>query len=168
MHPASRRQISLMLDVFGHAPEATTFDLACLHHETGRMSFRNPWTAAQVRRAFGWLAARNASGSSCFIRPARTIAQMKWVLVDGLTTATLNRLTAAHAPSMVVQTADGFQAWLRLEEPVDATTRIDVARSLTRRVGGRPPGPSTGRSSAACPARPTGRRRGCATAVHRS
>ena len=136
MHPASRRQISLMLDLFGQTPEVMVFDLGCLNHETGRMSFRNTWTAAQVRRAFGWLAARNASGSSCFIRPARTIAQSRWVLVGGLTIAALNRLTDAHTPSMVVQTVDSFQAWLRLEVAVDAITRLDVVRSLTRELGG--------------------------------
>ena len=91
-----------------------------------------------MRRAFGWLAARNASGSSCYVRPARAIAETRWVLVAGLTVAALNRLTAAHAPSMVVQTGDGFQVWLRLEERVDAMTRLDVARSLTRESGGDP------------------------------
>ena len=136
MHPASWRQISLMLDLFGHTPEVTAFDLGCLHHETERMSFRNTWTAAQVRRAFGWLAARNASGSSCFIRPARTIAETHWVLVDGMTVAALDRLTAAHAPSMVIQTVDSFQAWLRLEVAVDASIRLDVVRFLTRELGG--------------------------------
>ena len=138
MHPASRRQITLMLDIFSRTPEVTAFDLGCLNHQTGRMSFRKAWTAPQVRRAFGWIAARNASGSSCYIRPARTIAQTRWVLVVGLTVAALNRLTAAHAPSMVVQTGDGFQVWLRLKERVDATTRLDVARSLTRESGGDP------------------------------
>ena len=138
MHHASRRQISLTLDTIGHTPEVTAFDLACLDHETGRMSWRNTWTAAQVRKALGWLAARNATGSSCYIGPARTIAETRWVLVDGLTLAGLVQLTADHRPSMIVQTVDCIQAWLRLEEPVDATTRIDVARSLTRRVGGDP------------------------------
>ena len=138
MHPASRRQISAMLDTFGDPPEVTAVDICCLAHETGRMSFRNTWTAPQVRRALGWLAARNATGSSCYIRPARTIAETRWVLVDGLTLAMLNRLTASHAPSMVVQVVDGFQVWLRLEERVDATTRLDVARSLTRESGGDP------------------------------
>lgn len=138
VHPASRRQISAMLDTFGHTPEVKAFDVACLAHETGRMSFRNTWTVAQVRKALGWLAARNASGSSCYIRPARTIAATRWVLVDGLTLAALIQLTAAHRPSMIVQTVDCFQAWMRLEKPVDATTRIDVARFLTRQVGGDP------------------------------
>ena len=138
MHHASRRQISLMLDTFGHTPEVTAVDICCLAHETGRMSFRNTWTAPQVRRALGWLAARNATGSSCYIRPARAIAETRWVLVDGLTLAALIQLTANHRPSMIVQTVDCFQAWMRLEEPVDATTRIDVAQSLTRRVGGEP------------------------------
>ena len=49
----------------------------------------------------------------------------------------LSRLTASHAPSMVVQAMD-FQVWLRLEDRVDAATRIDTARSLTREIGGDP------------------------------
>lgn len=138
MHPASRRQISAMLDTFGQTSEVAAFDLGCLDHERGRMSFRNAWTAAQVRKALGWLAARNATGSSCYIRPARTIAERRWVLVDGLTLAALVQLTAAQRPSMIVQTVDCFQAWMRLDEPVDAATGIEVARSLTRRVGGDP------------------------------
>ena len=137
VHPASRRQITLMLDIFGLTPEVTAFDLGCLNHETGRMSFRKTWTAAQVRKALGWIAARNASGSSCFIRPARAIAETRWVLVAGLTVAALDRLTNAHAPNMVVRTAvDDFQAWLRLAQPVGAAARIDIARSLMRESGG--------------------------------
>ena len=139
MHAASRRQITRMLDIFGETPEVTALDLGCLNHETDRMSFRKTWTAPQVRKALGWLAARNASGSSCFIRPARSIAETRWVLIDDLTVATLRRLTAAHVPNMVVQMAvDRLQAWLKLEEPVDVTTRIDVARFFTREIGGDP------------------------------
>ncbi len=40
MHPASRRQIAQMLETFSLAPEVSAFDLGCLNHETGRMSFR--------------------------------------------------------------------------------------------------------------------------------
>ena len=139
MHPASRRQITLMLDIFGQAPEVTAFDLGCLNHDTDRMSFRRTWTVPQVRKAFGWLAARNASGSSCYIRPARAIARTRWVLADGLTAATLTRLSASHPPNMVVQTAvERFQVWLRLNEPVDCATRIDVARVVARESGGDP------------------------------
>ena len=139
MHPASRRQITLMLDIFRQAPEVTAFDLGCLNHDSDRMSFRRTWTVPQVRKAFGWLAARNASGSSCYIRPARAIAKTSWVLVDGLTAATLTELSASHLPNMVVQTAvERFQVWMRLEEPVDGATRIDVARLITRDSGGNP------------------------------
>ena len=128
-----------MLDIFAQAPEVTAFDLGCLSHDTDRMSFRRTWTLPQVRKAFGWLAARNASGSSCYIRPARAIARTRWVLVDGLTAATLKRLSASHPPNMVVQTAvERFQAWLRLTEPVDCATRVDVARVVTRESGGDP------------------------------
>ena len=139
MHPASRRQINLMLDTFGQTPEVTAFDLGCLNHTTARMSFRKAWTAQQVRKAFGWLAARNTTGSSCFVRPARAIDKTSWVLVDSLRAATLKRLSAAYPPHMVVQTAvESFQAWLRIEEPLDVATRIDVARAVTREIGGDP------------------------------
>ena len=139
VHPASRRQINLMLDTFGQTPEVTAFDLGCLNHTTARMSFRKAWTAPQVRKAFGWLAARNTTGSSCFVRPARAIDKTSWVLVDSLRAATLKRLSAAHPPHMVVQTAvESFQAWLRIKEPLDVATRIDVARAITREIGGDP------------------------------
>ena len=139
MFPASRRQIDAMLEMFGSACEVTAFDLGCLNHDTDRMSVRRTWTAPQVRRAFGWLAARNATGSSCYIRPAQAIDNTSWVLVDGLTPATLNRLSDAHSPNIVVQSAvESFQAWLRLEEPVDFTLRIDIARFFTREIGGDP------------------------------
>ena len=118
----------------------TAVDICCLAHETGRMSFRNTWTAPQVRRALGWLAARNATGSSCYIRPARTIAETRWVLVDGLTLAMLNqpdRLPQRRAWSCRWST--GFQVWLRLEE---AGRRNHPARcrpvAHAPRVGGDP------------------------------
>lgn len=137
MHPVSRRQMNAMLDIFGQVPEPTRFDLACLNHQTDRMSLRRTWTAPQVRKAFGWLAARNATGSSCYIRLARAIAETRWIVIDELTGGMLSLLTAAHAPSMVVQTAaDDFQAWLRLDQPVDVATRIAVARFVKREFGG--------------------------------
>ena len=85
MHPVSRRQMNAMLDIFGQVPEPTRFDLACLNHQTDRMSLRRTWTAPQVRKAFGWLAARNATGSSCYIRLARAIAETRWIVIDELT-----------------------------------------------------------------------------------
>jgi len=90
MHPASRRQIVQMLETFSVAPEVSAFDLGCLNHETGRMSFRKTWTAPEVRKAFGWLAARNATGSSCYIRPAEALGRTSWVLAGPLAGAGLS------------------------------------------------------------------------------
>ena len=135
MHPASRRQIAQMLETFSVAPEVSAFDLGCLNHETGRMSFRKTWTAPEVRKAFGWLAARNATGSSCYIRPAEAIGRTSWVLAGPLARAGLGRLAAA--PGLVVESSPGvFEAWLRLAAPLDAAARTAAARLFTREAGG--------------------------------
>ena len=135
MHPASRRQIAQMLETFSLAPEVSAFDVGCLNHETGRMSFRKAWTAPEVRKAFGWLAARNATGSSCYIRPAEALGRTSWVLAGPLARAGLDRLAAA--PGMVVESSPGvFEAWLRLAAPVDAGARDAAARLFTREAGG--------------------------------
>ncbi len=135
MHPASRRQIVQMLETFSVAPEVSAFDLGCLNHETGRMSFRKTWTAPEVRKAFGWLAARNATGSSCYIRPAEALGRTSWVLTGPLARAGLDRLAAA--PGLVVESSPGvFEAWLRLAAPLDAAARRAAARLFTREAGG--------------------------------
>ena len=135
MHPASRRQIAQMLETFSVAPEVSAFDLGCLNHETGRMSFRKAWTAPEVRKAFGWLAARNATGSSCYIRPAEALGRTSWVLAGPLARPGLDRLAAA--PGMVVESSPGvFEAWLRLAAPVDSGARGAAARLFTREAGG--------------------------------
>ena len=137
MHPASLRQITEMLETFGRAPEVTAFDLGCLNHETERMSFRKTWTVPAVRKALGWLAARNASGSSCFIRPAAAIRETSWILVGPLTTAAQERLTVV--PGMVIESSPGiFEDWLRLTAPVDLSARIAIARFFTQEAGGNP------------------------------
>ena len=137
MHPASRRQIARMLETFSLAPEVTAFDLGCLNHETGRMSFRKTWTGPEVRKAFGWLAARNATGSSCYIRPAVALGRTSWVLAGPLTATTREGLTAD--PGLVVESSPGiFEAWLRLAAPVDLATRTAAARFFTREAGGDP------------------------------
>ena len=38
-----------MLETFSLAPEVTAFDLGCLDHKTGRMSFRKTWDGAACR-----------------------------------------------------------------------------------------------------------------------
>ena len=135
MHPASRRQIAQMLETFSLAPEVSAFDVGCLNHETRRMSFRKAWTAPEVRKAFGWLAARNATGSSCYIRPAEALGRSSWVLAGPLARAGLDRLAAA--PGMVVESSPGiFEAWLRLATPVDAGARGAAARLFTREAAG--------------------------------
>lgn len=137
MHPASRRQIVQMLETFSLAPEVTAFDLGCLDHATGRMSFRKTWTAPEVRRALGWLAARNATGSSCYIRPAAALGRTSWVLAGPLTDAARDRLPAT--PGLDVESSPGvFEAWLRLAAPADLATRTAVARFFTRKAGGDP------------------------------
>ena len=137
MHPASRRQIVQMLETFSLAPEVTAFDLGCLDHATGRMSFRKTWTAPEVRRALGWLSARNATGSSCYIRPAAALGRTSWVLAGPLTDAARDRLPAT--PGLDVESAPGvFEAWLRLAAPADPATRTAVARFFTRKAGGDP------------------------------
>ena len=98
------------------------------------MSFRKTWTAPEVRKAFGWLAARNATGSSCYIRPAAALGKTSWVLAGPLTAAAREGLTAD--PGLVVESSPGiFEAWLRLAAPVDLATRTAVARFLTREAG---------------------------------
>ena len=137
MHPASRRQIVQMLETFSLAPEVTAFDLGCLDHATGRMSFRKTWTAPEVRRALGWLAARNATGSSCYIRPAEALGRTRWVLAGPLTDAARDRLPATAG--LDVESSPGvFEAWLRLAAPADLATRLAVARLFTRKAGGDP------------------------------
>ena len=137
MHPASRRQIARMLETFSLAPEVTAFDLGCLNHETGRMSFRKTWTAPEVRKALGWLAARNATGSSCYIRPAAALGRTSWVLSGPLTAAAREGLTAE--PGLVVESSPGiFEAWLRLAAPMDLAARLAAARFFTRAAGGEP------------------------------
>ena len=137
MHPASRRQIVQMLETFSLAPEVSAFDLGCLNHATGRMSFRKTWTAPEVRRALGWLAARNATGSSCYIRPSAALGRTSWVLAGPLTAAARDRLPAD--PGLEVESSPGvFEAWLRLAAPADLATRTAVARFFTRKAGGDP------------------------------
>ena len=137
MHPASRRQIARMLETFSLAPEVTAFDIGCLNHRTGRMSFRKTWTVPEVRKAFGWLAARNATGSSCYIRPAAALGRTSWVLAGPLTAATREGLTAD--PGLVVESSPGiFEAWLRLAAPMDLATRTAAARFFSREAGGDP------------------------------
>lgn len=135
MHPASRRQIVRMLETFSAAPEVTAFDVGCLNHGTKRMSFRKSWTAPEVRKAFGWLAARNATGSSCYIRPAEAIGRTSWVLVGPLTAG----MREPSAAGLVVESSPGvFEAWLRLAAPVDLETRTAAARFFMREAGGDP------------------------------
>ena len=71
MRAASRAQLARMLATFAQADNVDRFDVGALDHESERMSLREDWTRSQVWKAAGWIAARNATGSSVYVRPAR-------------------------------------------------------------------------------------------------
>lgn len=82
------------------------------------------------------MAARNATGSSCYIRPAAALGRTSWVLAGPLSATALEGLAAVD-PGLVVESSPGhFEAWLRLAAPVDLDTRLAVARFFTREAGG--------------------------------
>ena len=139
MTPYSAHQLGAMLSTFS-AGGTPLYDVGALDHERGRMSAREGWLRAQVWRARGWIAARNASGSSLHIRPARELDKSAWLLVDDLTAPTLGEITAIR-PGLVVETSPGlYQVWLRLTEPVDVDVRTAIIRNLACRYGGDPGG----------------------------
>ena len=139
MTPYSEHQIGGMLTTFSSGG-ITLFDVGALDHASGRMSAREGWTRAQVWRARDWIAVRNATGSSLYIRPARELELSAWLLVDDLTAATLKEINAVR-PGLVVETRPGlYQVWCRLREPVDVDTRTKIGRYLARRYGGDPGG----------------------------
>ena len=139
MTPYSEHQIGGMLTTFSSGG-ITLFDVGALDHASGRMSAREGWTRAQVWRARDWIAVRNATGSSLYIRPARELELSAWLLVDDLTAATLKEINAVR-PGLVVETSPGlYQVWCRLREPVDVDTRTKIGRYLARRYGGDPGG----------------------------
>ena len=129
-----------MLGAFGSAGVGR-FDVGALDHGSGKMSLRLDWDRGMLWRAAGWIAGRNATGSSLYIRPARSLEAHPWVLVDGLTGGTLARLREGHPPGLVVETSPGrFQAWVRVAMALPAPGRGAIARALARRYVGDPHG----------------------------
>ena len=115
------------------------YDIGALHHASERMSLREDWSRSQVWKALDWIAARNTTGSSIYVRPARTLAAHPWIFVDDLNTETLARLEEEHRAGIVVETSPSlFHAWLRIQEPVTAPIRTAIARELAKRFGGDP------------------------------
>ena len=137
MTPASEAQLSRMLTAFVQAPEVDRFDVGALDHTKDRMSLRDDWTRSQVWRARNWLALRNASGSSIYVRPTLAIEAHPWVLVDNLTPESLEELRKHHSPAIVVETSRRrFQTWIRIQAAVPVELRTSIARTFARCYGG--------------------------------
>lgn len=130
---ARDRQIRTLLALW----DVPVFDVAALDHATGRMSLREDWDRGQVLHAVGWMARRNATGSSIHARPAGSLAAHPWVLVDGLDEAEKAAVAKDHPPTAFVETSSGaWQAWIRLDQALDAATRADIGRRLAEIHGG--------------------------------
>ena len=139
MTPASRAQLAKMLATFAAADDVDRFDVGALDHETERMSLREDWNRSQVWKAAGWIAARNTTGSSIYVRPARTLEEHPWILVDDLTAAALKKMKVGHSPGIVVETSPGnFQAWVRIQRAVAVDIRTSIARTLKTRYDADP------------------------------
>ena len=141
MTPASRAQLTRILATFAAAGGPDRFDVGAFDHAADRMSLRDDWTRGQIWRAAGWMAGRNASGSSIYLRPACALEAHPWVLVDDLSAAALEKVRKAHPPGIVVETSPrSFQAWIRVTRPVRVETRTDIARTLAQTYGTDPGG----------------------------
>ena len=137
MTPRSRAQLARLLHAW-RAGGVEHYDIGALDHQTGRLSLRGPWTLHQVMRACGWMAARNATGSSIFARPASSFAVHPWILVPELDETALVALGKITPLGAVVEASPGsFQAWIRVKPSQDERTRTALARGLARRVGAR-------------------------------
>ena len=135
MTPASQRQLRTLLGLW----DTGLFDVGALDHASGRMSLREGWSLGQVLHARGWIAARNASGSSLYARPARSLGRHPWVLVDALDAGGRRRIERGHPPAALVETSPGrWQAWVRLEAALGAAGRVAAGRRLAREYGGDP------------------------------
>ena len=131
---ARDRQIRTLLALW----DVPVFDVAALDHATGRMSLREDWDRGQVLHAVRWMARRNTTGSSIYARPAESLAAHPWVLVDGPRRSREGQAVAKdHPPAAFVETSPGaWQAWIRLDQALDAATRADVGRRLAEIHGG--------------------------------
>ena len=138
MTPQSRRQVVRLLETFA-AGGVGLFDLGALDHDTERMHPVDDWGVDGVLRSLGWLAARNASGRSIFVRPARSLDISRWILVDDLDRPAVERLWREARPSAVVETSPGnHQAWLCCDRGWPAEARLRLSRHLAQRFGGDP------------------------------
>lgn len=141
MTPQSRGQVTRMLARFAADGGPDRFDVGALDHATGKMSLRDDWRRNQIWRAAGWMSARNATGSSIYVRPARALEASPWILIDDLTEDALEKVRTGHPPGMIVETSPGsFQAWIRIQRPADSATRTAIARTLMETYGGDPGG----------------------------
>ena len=139
MTPTSRKQILAMIRTWCDAGDVREFDIGALDHGSERMTLRGPWSLDQVTRALGWLAARNAAGSSIYARPARTLPAHPWILVDDLDADGLAILDELAPAGLVVETSPGsMQAWVRMYQPYPDPIRTAIARHLAHTVGGDP------------------------------
>ena len=141
MTPQSRGQVTRMLARFAADGGPDRFDIGALDHSTGKMSLRDDWLRNQIWRAAGWMAARNTTGSSIYVRPARALEAHPWILVDDLTADALEKVNAGHPPGIIVETSPGsFQAWVRIQLAVPTATRTAIARTLMETYRGDPGG----------------------------
>ena len=135
--PASKAQLTRMLATFASAGDVDRFDVGALNHGTDQMSLREDWNRGQVWRAAGWMAARNATGSSIYVRPARALEAHPWALIDDLTAQALEKVRTDHPPAIVVETSPGnYQAWIRVQRAVPVEIRTAIARTLAQTYGG--------------------------------
>ena len=132
---ARDRQIRTLLELW----DVPLFDVAALDHATGRMSLREDWDRGQVLHAVGWMARRNATGSSIYARPAESLAAHPWILVDDLDKGAKAAVAEHHPPAAFVETSpDSWQAWIRLDQAVDADARANIGRRLAETHGRAP------------------------------
>ena len=130
---ARDRQIRTLLELW----DVPLFDVAALDHATGRMSLREDWDRGQVLHAAGWMARRNATGSSIYASPARSLSVHPWVLVDDLDAGAKDAVAKHHPPAAFLETSPGtWQAWIRLDQALDADSRTKVGRRLAEIHGG--------------------------------
>ena len=132
---ARDRQIRTLLALW----DVPLFDVAALDHATGRRSLRENWDRGQLLHAVDWMARRNATGSSIHARPAGSLAAHPWVLLDGLDKGSKAAVETHHRPAAFVETSPGaWQAWIQLDQALDADTRADMGRRLAEAHGGAP------------------------------
>jgi hypothetical protein len=90
--------------------------------------------APRLLRMLPFLKYRNANGAHIYIRPT---GESPYTLLDDLTPATLNQLSAeGYSPAAVVETSPGsFQAWLRHPQPGSNPRSACAAKTLAAEFG---------------------------------